>query len=265
MSRLLIFGLMAIVHAVDTSAHAARLAGVRTRRLALAGSLYNVLALVGRAANALAGPLIGSLTDLAVGQHNTGALRWDFHVLLLAAAVGTLVAGLFIPTLSRLLAVGITSYEQRRSLPRVIIRGFSVRGLGRVQQSLTQPRLSAVRESRRSPFSWYFLVLSVLITALFTVANFAALYASALVPEGARTATSLAPLFTGIGVILASLFVEPVAALVTDEALRGERPLPDVTYITIWQVGARLAGTLLAQLFLGPMGEAMARLTRWLL
>jgi hypothetical protein len=55
-----------------------------------------------------------------------------------------------------------------------------------------------------------------------------------------------------------------LAALVTDEALRGQRPLLDVTYITIWQVGARLVGTLLAQAFLGPAGWLLASLTRWL-
>ncbi len=264
MQLLIVFLLTTVIHAVDTSAFAARLAGVRTGRLALAGSLYNVLALTSRGANTAAGPLIAMMTDSAARYHDTESLLLSFRVMLLAATAGTVIAGLLIPSLSRVLASGVASYERRRSLPRVIVRGASVRGFWRVRKELKRPQLSSIRELRRSPFPKRFLASSIAITAMFTVSNFAALYASALVPEGARTAASLAPLLTGSAVILNILVVTPLAALVTDEALRGERPLQDVSYITIWQVGARLVGTLLAQLLLWPMGWMLAVMTRWL-
>jgi len=192
-------------------------------------------------------------------------LLWNYRVAILAATAGTLVAGLLIPTLSRLLAAGIQSYEQRHSFPRVIIRSASVRGLWRMRQQWTQPRLTKAIESRRSPFPKRFLLASILVMAIYTVAHFAALYASALVPEGARTATSLSPLLTGTGVFLMTFFIDPIAALVSDEALRGQRPQRDVTYIIIWQVGARLMGTLLAQTLLVPAGLLLAMVTRWLI
>jgi hypothetical protein len=53
----LILALTVIVYAVDTGAFAARLAGVRTGRLALAGTIYNLLALSSRTANAPKAPL----------------------------------------------------------------------------------------------------------------------------------------------------------------------------------------------------------------
>ena len=118
--------LTTIIHAVDTGSFAARLAGVRTGRLALAGSLYNVFSLVSRGANTFAAPLIGVLTDTAANNQDTGDLLTNFRVLLLAATAGTVVAGLLLPTLSRLLERGVLSYEQRRSLPRVIVRGAGV-------------------------------------------------------------------------------------------------------------------------------------------
>ena len=101
------------------------------------------------------------------------------------------------------------------------------------------------------------------------MSQFAALYASALVPEGARTAASLAPLVTGVGVVWTLLIIAPVAALATDKVLRGQRPLQNVTYITVWQVGARLAGThlagtLLAQVILWPAGWVLASMSHWL-
>lgn len=261
---LIIFLLTVLINTIDTSAYAARLAGVRTGHPALANSLYNVLTLGSRAANALAGPLLASLTDVAVRTQNTASLLSVYRIVVLAASVGTVVAALGIPSLSRILARGIAAYELRRSLPRVIVRGASVQGLWRITSDLVPPRLGTVTDSRRSPFPKRFLIASILTTAIAAVSNAAAMYASALVPEGARTATSLSPMLAGFGMVLSIFVVNPVAAFVTDEALRDKRPLKDVTYITIWQVGAQLIGTLAAQLLLWPAGQAIAVVARWL-
>ena len=264
MQLLLVFLLTAIIHAVDTGASAARIAGARTGRLTLASSLYNVSSLVSRGANTVAGPLIAVMTDLAADLQDTATLLRNFRVMLLAATAGTLIAALLIPSLSRLLAVGIASYEKRRSLPGVVVRTATVRGLWQIRSSLHPPSLAALRASRRSPFPKRFLLFSITNTAVFTVSNFAALYASALVEGGTRTATSLAPILTGFATVINILVVTPIAALVVDEAMRGERPLQDVSYITVWQVGSRLLGTLLAQALLWPMGWALAHMTRLL-
>jgi hypothetical protein len=264
MQLAIIFLLTTVIHAVDTGSFAARLAGVRTGRLALAGSLYNVLALGSRGANMIAGPLIAAMTDLAAVNSNVQSLLPTYRILLLASTAGTLVAGLLIPTLSRILASGVILYENQRSLPRILIRSASIRGVYRMRKSITTPKIAAVRESRWSPFPKRFLLLSILITAFFSVSNFAALYASAMVPAGARTAASLAPLLTGLAVFVNVFVISPYAALVVDEALRAERPLPDVTYITVWQISARFVGTILAQALLVPMAQIIAHLTQWL-
>jgi hypothetical protein len=264
-TRLLaICALTTVIHAINVGAYAARLAGVRTGRLALAASLYNVLMLIGRGANTVAAPLIALIADLAAGSDTTTALLPSFRIILLSASAGTLLAGLLIPSLSRVLASAVLSYERRRSLPRIIVRSASVRGFWRLRQDLARPRITSLRDAGWSPFPKRFLVASILIGAVFTGSNFAALYASALVPSGARTATSLAPVLTGSAVLLNVLIVQPMTALVTDQALRRERLVEEATYITIWQVGAEFLGTLLAQGLLWPMGQVLAALTRWL-
>jgi hypothetical protein len=253
-----------IIHAVGTSAYAARLAGVRTQRPALASSLYNVMALSSRGASLLSSALLGAVTDAAVVEGTAGALLPGYRVVLLGATGGTLLAGLFIPTLSRLLARGVEAYARQRSLPRVIVQATSVRGLWQLRAAWMPPRPDAVRHSRRLPLPKRFVLAIVLVVALRTVGDLAALYASAVVPTGARTALRLAPLVT-LGATFLTLFVvDPIAALINDETLRRDRPLPDATYVTIWQVGARLVGTLLAQLFLLPSGHFLAAVTRWL-
>ena len=142
-SLIVIFALTVLTNTIDTSAYAARLAGVRTRHPALAGSLYNVLTLGSRAANGIAGPLLASLTDLAVRGQDTSSLLGVYRIVLLAASMGTLLAALGIPSLSRILARGIASYESRRSLPRVVVNAASVQGLWRMKADLTSPRLGA--------------------------------------------------------------------------------------------------------------------------
>ncbi|MBN2002624.1 MAG: DUF2837 family protein [Anaerolineae bacterium] len=264
-THIIIFLLTVFIYTINTGAYAARLAGVRTGHPTLAGSLFNVLDLGARGANALLTPLVGSITDLAANTQNTADLLSTYRLLLLAASVGTIAAALFIPTLSRLLARGVSSYETRRSLPEVVVNATSVQGLWRARHSLAAPRISVLRELRRSPFPKRFLLASVLVTAIAAVSNAATLYASALVPEGARTATSLGPMLSGFGMILTIFVINPVAAITVDEALRDRRPLKDVTYITVWQVGAQLVGTLAAQALLFPASWVVVQITRLLI
>jgi hypothetical protein len=153
----------------------------------------------------------------------------------------------------------------RRSLPRVVVRGTSVQGLWRIRHEVAAPRIGILRELRHSPFPKRFLLASIVATAITTVSSTAATYASALVPEGSRTATSLSPVIAGSSLLLNVFLITPIAAIVTDEALRGKRPLKDVTYITVWQVGAQLVGTLSAQLILLPASWAIILVTRWLI
>jgi len=261
---IVLFSLTLIIHTVTTGAFAARLAGVRTKHPALASSLYNVLNLVSRGANAFAGPLVASLTDTSVQQQLTGGLLSTYRVMLLAASAGIVLAALLLPTLSRVLERGVVSYTQRRSLPRVVVNGASVQGVWKIRHELAAPRIGVLREMRRSPFPKRFLLAVVLTTAISTVSNAAALYASVLVPKGARTAASLSPMLAGTGLFLTIFIVTPIAAVVTDEALQGQRPLKDVTYITVWQISAQLVGTLVAQVLLVPAGQIIALITRWL-
>lgn len=262
---ILIFLLTTVIHAIETSAYAARLAGVRTGHPALARSLYNVLSLGARSAYVLSGLLLGGLTDLAVAQQDIEALLGTYRLVLVSTSIGTLLAALLLPTLSRLIARGVESYEQRGSLPRVIVRGTSVRGLWRMRDAWKAPDPQSIRQSRRSPLPKRFLIASMLVVAIYTVSNPASLYASALVPEGVRTASSLTPLIKAFGTLLMIFVVDPIAALINDQALTRDRPLRDATYLTIWQLGARLIGTILAQLLLRPTGAILAAFTRWLI
>ena len=259
-----VLALTVLIYAVETLAYAARLAGVRTRRPAQAKSLYNLLALSARAANALQTTLLAGLVDRAVTAGTVTGLTATLQVVLLAAAVGIGAGAVLVPSLSRLLARAVHSYEQRQSLPRVVLHGLSIEGLPRAWEELRSPQARTILWASRHRLPWRWILLTVLVAALYAVAGPAAQIASAITPQGARTALTLPSFFTGVGTVLLVLLVDPLTAHVVDQTLRGERPLSDVTAVTVWQIGGRLAGTLLAQLLLSPVATLLATVAGWL-
>jgi hypothetical protein len=108
------------------------------------------------------------------------------------------------------------------------------------------------------------LLLNIIVTAVYTVGVSATMYASALAPEFARTATTLSGVINGVGTLLLVILIDPVSALITDQALRGDRPQSSVSHIVVWQVTGRLAGTLVAQLIFLPAALLVVRLARLL-
>ncbi|MDY7078999.1 MAG: DUF2837 family protein [Chloroflexota bacterium] len=253
-----------LIYVVETSAYASRLAGIRTRRPAQARSLYNLLALSARAANALQNTLLAGLVDRAVTTGTTNDLAATLRLVLLAAAVGIGVGAALVPSFARLLERAVFSYEQRRSLPRVVLHGLSIEGLPRAREELRRPQTRAILWASRHRLPWRWVLLTVLMAALYAVAGPAAQIASAITPEGVRTALTLPSFLTGVGTVLLVLLVDPLTAHVMDQALQGKRPTSDVTAVTIWQIGGRLTGTLLAQLLLGPVANLLAIVTSWL-
>jgi hypothetical protein len=260
--------LTAVVHCLDTAAYASRIAGVRTGRLALTGALFSIVSLVSRVANTLQAPLLGSAVDRMVRQGDLGGMLHGFHLIIGAASVGTLLGAVLIPTFTSLFSRGALAYEFHGSFLALLWHSLSTRGLSRVSQHFRLPLPESVRKASRFNLPRSFFVLTVLVTAVYTVGVSSTIYASALAPELVRTATTLSGVINGVGTLLLVLLVDPVSALITDQALRGNRPVSAVSHIVIWQVAGRFAGTLVAQLLFVPAAWLVvmiaSRLAQWL-
>ena|SRR5579859_1797237 len=111
----IILVLTGIVHCLDTAAYASRIAGVRTGRLALTGALFNIVALASRVAYTLQAPLLGSAVDRMVQQNHLGGLLRDFHIIIGAASVGTLLGAMLIPSFVAVFSRGALAYEAHGS------------------------------------------------------------------------------------------------------------------------------------------------------
>ena len=248
----LILLLAALVHCLDTAAYASRIAGVRTGRVALTGALFSIVSLASRAAYTLQAPLLGSALDRLVRQGQTQNVLSQLHLIIAAASIGTLLGALLIPTFTALFSRAVKAYEAHGSVPALLLHTLSLRGFSRISENFRLPLPDSLHQARRFNLPRSFLLLNIVVTAIYTVGVIATLYASTLAPELARTATTLSGVVNGFGTLLLVLLIDPVSALITDQALRGERPASAVSHIVVWQVTGRLIGTLLAQLLIVP-------------
>src|ERR1043165_2210877 len=114
-----------VIHMVGTLAYAVRIAGIRTRRIAISFSLFNILALVSRTSNSFQGPFLAKrIESRLLGGAQPSSMLADMRWLLAAATVATLVGALSIPTFQRLFSSAVRHFQANRSMPRLIARAL---------------------------------------------------------------------------------------------------------------------------------------------
>jgi hypothetical protein len=126
------------------------------------------------------------------------------------------------------------------------------------------PLPESLQRASRFELPRSFLLLSIIVTGVYTVGVSSTIYASALAPELARTATTLSGVVNGMGTLLLVMLVDPVSALITDQALRGARPVSEVSSIVVWQIAGRFVGTIVAQVLFLPAALLVVKLARQL-
>src|SRR5262252_2759783 len=115
---LVICALTFVIHLVGTLAYSVRIAGSRTRRIALSLSLFNILVLVSRTSNSFQAPLLAKRVEenIALGLvADTSDFRW----LLVAASGATIAGAALIPTFQRLFARYVEAFGRHRSVSRI--------------------------------------------------------------------------------------------------------------------------------------------------
>jgi len=267
---LLVTATMAIIHAVMTYAYAVRLAGVRTGRLAISLSLYNIIFLAASTANAIQVPVLAKLVEetIIASQGNylayLGTLLGDLRFSLLGAAVGTLIAAVTMPSFVNVFERGIMWFEEAGSFPKLIKAAITREHLRLLINGVRLPRWSSIRAMLsiqaflRLPIPKGFLIANIFITAFHAAGLQAAMFAGGLLPEFRTTASSLTSVMYGGATLGLALFVDPVAAMITDQALRGERTEEEIAQMVRYLVLTRMIGTILAQAVLVPGAYAIA-------
>jgi hypothetical protein len=251
--------LTAAINLIGTLAYAARIAGVRTRRIAMSFALFNVLVLVSRLSNSILAPFLAKRIEVRLATGGGEALVGDFRLVLLSAATAVLVGILLVPTGQRLFSRAIGYFQEHRSTTRMLLASATPAGMRTIRDSLAMPHASQLRElAKPRGVSWGVLVANCLAQALLTVGVLASLYAGYLNPEFRVTASQLSAVINGFATILLFALIDPQLSVMTDDVVEGRVSEPLFRRTIVWISFSRLAGTLLAQALFLPAAIAIA-------
>ena len=260
-----IFGLTFLINLIGSLAYSVRIAGVRTGRIALSFSLFNVLVLVSRTANTFQTPLLAKRVEHGLNAPEIAVSSLtDFRWLLFSASLATVLGAMLTPTFQRLFTKAVAAFARDRSLPKLVLRALTPAALSHVREAVVMPSPANIIEGRRvrAPIAGGVMLINVFATSVWTVGVFAALYAGYLAPEYRATASNLSGVINGIATILLFAVVDPFLAMLTDDVVGGRSTEPAFRRAVVWMLGSRLAGTALAQLLLLPSAHLIAVLAR---
>ncbi|MBI2267265.1 MAG: DUF2837 family protein [Armatimonadetes bacterium] len=256
-----ICALAAVVSLLATATVASRPSALITRRVALSVTIFQIFFMVARFANLFYLPVLGHYVDEAIASGRVDLLLFKIRIIVGGAAFGGLLAWLLLPTMVELFVRGIRSMESHKSMIRVLLRLFRPSSWRKALGSLRRPSFMGVSPWRLDGIPVGFLIFNVLAGAIWTVGVLSAMYVSAIHPEQATTAVLLSGLVNAFAAIAFSVLVDPKAALITDQALAGERPERHVAATAVWLAGGNFLGNLLGQAFLEPANRIIEHAT----
>lgn len=253
------------INLIGALAYAARIAGVRTRRIAMSFALFNILILVSRLSNGLLGPLVAKRIENAIARGGDSGLTGDFHLMLASASLAVLLGILLVPTAQRIFAQAIGQLQRSRSVGKLLLASASPSGMRMMWQSLSLPRTASLRQfAKPAELGWGIVIANCLAQAILAVGVFAAIYAGYLNPEYRVTASQLSAVINGFATILLFAFIDPHLSVITDDAAEGRVSEAAFRRVIIWISASRLAGTVLAQALFLPAAHAVAWISNYI-
>lgn len=253
------------INAIGALAYAARIAGVRTRRIAVSFALFNVLVLLSRVSNSFLGPFLAKRIEDALAAGTGDHLLGDFRMILLSATAATIVGTLMIPTVQRWFCTAIDQFQEHRSISKLVMHAFAKGGLGYIQRTSTVPKLTHIADlGKPRGIATRVIVLNVLAQALLTVGVAASLYAGYLYPEYRVTASQLSAVVNGFATILLFVLIDPQLSVMTDDVVAGSVSEPVFRRTIVLLSLSRVAGTILAQLLFLPAALLVVAVAGWL-
>jgi hypothetical protein len=252
-----------VIHLIGTLAYSVRIAGVRTKRIAVSLALFSILMLVSRTSNSFLGPFLAKRVETNLGAHAGGALLGDFRWLLASASLATIAGALLIPTFQRVFCRAVLHFQVHRSIPKLILHAVFKGGLSYVRTVARVPAAQNMADIRAGHgVSARITLLNVGATALWTVGVFAALYAGALDPSVRVTSSTLSSIINGGATIMMAVFIDLHMSGMTDDVVEGNVTEGQFRKAIVWLVGSRLAGTVAAQALLVPAAVMIASVAR---
>jgi len=259
----------AVIHSIDALYYSSRISAVRVRKLGIALTLFNMLLLFSRFANTIQAPLTGSLVDRAmlgyahrVPAQVLGSLATQFRWVILAATIGSIIGALLVPSFVRIFTRVLSTFEREASVFKLLKRLFRGRSYRILLESVRAPQFKRPAEHTKSNIPKGFLIVNVIVVAIYTTGVLSTIYSGALIPDHRLTADNLSGIVNVIATFLLILLVDPIIALITDQAIAGERTEHDVQVMVWYLVAGKIIGTILAQFVFLPAAGFIASMAQ---
>ncbi|PAF18078.1 hypothetical protein CHH69_12605 [Terribacillus saccharophilus] len=254
-----------IIHSIETLAYAVRLSGARVKMIAAALSLFNIMVMVSRLANMMQQPFTGSLIDNPPKENTLEFVEAQFRILIGASTVGTAFGIILLPTFIALFSRAIIHLsEEKGSVPSLMKRILSLQYIKRSVTHFSLPKFSYLRNTKVKDIPIRLFLVNIIITAIYTIGVFAALYASLLAPERGTTAIMASGLINGMATLLLVVFIDPKLSVIADDVVNQRGSYNKLKSMSLMMVTSRLLGTLLAQVFFIWGAEYIAWFTKFI-
>jgi len=250
--------LNALINIITTLSYSVKIVGIRTKRVALTFSLFNLLVLISRTANGFQAPLLASSVEKNLKNGVTSDLL-TFQIIIFSCSISTLIGALLIPSFQRILTLFVNDFQNNKSILKSTI--LLLKKGPALRESFTFPKKQnflAFKASHYEKFPVNLFVSNTLASAILTVGVLSSVYAGYLNPDFRTTASNLSAFINGFATILMFAFIDPQLSSLTDEVILGTKTQAIFRRYVVLMVAARLAGTLLAQLLFLPFANVIA-------
>ena len=167
------------------------------------------------------------------------------------------------PTAVYLFQKAIGRFQEHGSLPKIAFSLLNPKIVWKIITAFRMPRLSSLKTIEWKALPKQFLILNVIVTAIYTIGVLCALLAGAYLPDLRATAIQLSGIVNCIATILLTLLVDPPGARVTYQVYHGKRPESHVRSVVFFMQMGRLLGVLVvAQLLFKPFTYWIMWVTR---
>jgi hypothetical protein len=254
----LVIALTFLINLITTLSYSVRIVGIRTGRIAVSFALFNILVLISRTANGFQAPLLANSIERNIRAGLSGNV-WDFRLIIVSCTIATIVGGFLIPTFHRILSAAVRRFSVYRSVPKVVLHGFTKNGISYIKENIVIPGTGNITHiDFKNDFPWKVFLMNVFATAIITVGVIASLYAGYLNPDLRTTSSTLSAVINGSATILMVIFIDPFLSIMTDDVVLGKTKESLFRKYIVYMVIARIVGTLIAQIIFVPSARLIA-------
>lgn len=247
-----------IITLIGTLAYAIRIVGVRTGRIAITFSLFNILILISRLAITVQTPLLTKYTETGRQQDILNI----FYSVLLTGFIATMAGAVSIPTFQRIFSQAVNKFSMERSISKIIVHGFSKTGMKQFMTCLAVPKSENIKGFRLNSLPYKVILMNLFAVAITTVGVLAPIYSGVLAPDLRATCMTLSGVINGIATIISFVFVDPYLSVRTDDVIDETMPESEFRRIVVGMVGSKIFGAVLAIPLLIPAARIIVYMAR---